>query len=129
MVIRITPLIGINDLKFGDLDTTLLATLGSPTEVLENYTGEVEMLFGDCFYRFFERRFVECTFPARHQFVVANVPVLSIFEWLGSLTGTLDKAKFLINTGVGIAYDYRNPDAGSITVFEAGRWDQILSST
>ncbi len=116
----------MNGLPFGASAGEIIHTLGQPDEALENYTGELEMLFDGCFYRCYQNRLVEATFPDLYQFVVDGVEVLSMLDWLGGLPDHVDKARFRISLMYGIAYDYRNPAAGSVTVFEAGRWDMLL---
>ncbi|MEM7078793.1 MAG: hypothetical protein AAF513_09210 [Pseudomonadota bacterium] len=117
--------------RFGMSRRQLLDAFGTPDEALPNYTGEVEMLYGDCFARFFDDRLVECTFPdlpERYRFRIDGVDVLSLFEWLGARDDVIDRARFRICTSLGLAYDFRNPAQGSVTVFEAHRWDALLQA-
>ena len=116
----------VNDLPFGAGPTDLISLLGQPDNALENYTGEMEALYGDVIYRFFEQSFVECTFPDTYQFVIDGVSVLSVFDWLSGQDDVVDKARFRISLQHGIAFDFRFKDRGSITVFEAGRWNAVL---
>jgi hypothetical protein len=125
-LVSVACLSQVNGLPFGASVADLVTLMGAPDEALHNYTGEFEVRYGECFYRFFDDRFVEGTFPDRHRFVVDGVVVLSIFKWLSGLSDTVDKAKFRISLNRGIAYDYRNLEQGSITIFEAGRWDQLV---
>ena len=124
--LHITPHTKVNGLTFGATPSDLFALFGEPDQALYNYTGELEIRYGETFYRFFDERFVECTFPDIYRFIVNGVTVLKMFEWLRSLDTTVDKARFRISLDYGIAYDYRNPEHGSITVFERGRWDQLV---
>ncbi|NKC00812.1 MAG: hypothetical protein GKR90_20270 [Pseudomonadales bacterium] len=126
MDVRIATLQQINDLPWGTSSSDLESVLGLADQILENYTGEVEMLYGDSFYRFFNDRLVEATFPDVYQFHVDGMPVLSMFEWLAGCKDVVDMAKFRISLAHGIAYDYRVSSQGSITVFEAGRWDALV---
>ena len=125
-LVSVASLSQVNGLPFGASVADLATLIGTPDEALHNYTGEFEVRYGECFYRFFDNRFVESTFPDSHRFVVDGVVVLSVFAWLSGLSDTVDKAKFRISLSKGIAYDYRNPDLGSVTIFEAGRWDQLV---
>lgn len=102
------------------------AVMGIADKTLENYTGEVEMLYGDSFYRFFHDRLVEATFPDSHQFQVDGILILSVLDWLAGCGDVVDMARFRISLSHGIAYDYRIPGAGSVTVFEEGRWDALV---
>ena len=79
MDVRIATLEQINDLPWGISSEGLESLLGLADQVLENYTGEVEMLYEDSFYRFYQDRLVEATFPDVHQFHVDGVSVLSMF--------------------------------------------------
>ena len=97
-----------------------------PDRALENYTGELEVLYGDAFYRFFDDRFVESTFPATHRFNIDGIAVISVFDWLGGQPHSVDKARFRISRDHGIAFDYRDRAHGSVTIFESGRWDALL---
>jgi len=117
----------VNGLAFGAPSSTLTATHGPPDEALTNYTGELELRYDDSIYRFFADRFVEATFPDTHQFVVDGVSILTMLEWLAGADDCVDKARFRISPQRGIAYDYRFPDNGSVTVFEDGRWDTLLT--
>ncbi len=126
--ITIEPGVSVNGISFGCPLTTLLDELGEPDDALENYTGELEMLYGDSFYRSQANRFVECTYPDTYQFVVGDVAVVSMYEWLGAQPGFVDRARFRICLEFSMAYDFRDPAHGSITIFERGRWDYILQS-
>lgn len=126
MDVRIATLEQINNLPWGISSEDLESLLGLADQVLENYTGEVEMLYEDSFYRFYQDRLVEATFPDEHQFHVDGVSVLSMFEWLSGCDDVVDMAKFRISLSQGIAYDYRIRGRGSVTVFEAGRWDALV---
>jgi len=135
--VYIDTLQSVNGFDFGISTRQLIAQLGPPDEALENYTGELELLFGDTFYRFSADHLVECTLPDSYQFVVNGVEILSVFTWLGSLPDHVDKAMFRVSAAAGMAYDYRplaaadgvskRRNANSITVFETGRWDTLLS--
>ena len=125
-VVEIATLASINGFPFGAPASDLVELAGPPDEALTNYTGEFETLYGDCFYRFYADRFVEFTAPDTYRFRVDDIDVLSIFDWLGAQPDRVDRARFRISRAHGIAYDYRDPEHGSITVFEAGRWDTLL---
>lgn len=125
-IINVATHRAVNDLPFGAPADDLLDMLGTPDEVAENYTGELEMRYVDTIYRFFANRFVECTFPASHRFVIDGVAVLSVFEWLRARTDVVDKARFRISLAQGMAYDFRNHQQGSLTIFEPGRWDALV---
>lgn len=125
-LVSVASLSQVNGLPFGASVADLVTLTGAPDEALHNYTGEFEIRYDECFYRFFEDRFVESTFPDTHRFEIDGIVVLSVFDWLSGLSDTVDKAKFRISLDKGIAYDYRNPAQGSITIFEGGRWDQLV---
>ena len=116
----------VNSLAFGFSENELCEVLGRPEKVQRNYTGEVEYLYGDEIYRCFEDQLVECTIPDAGRFTVNGVEVLSLFEWLAGCTDSVDRARFRISPSHGIAYDFRDPSKGSITVFAKGRWDALL---
>ena len=124
-IANIKSLVEVNGLCFGMPMQTCLTQLGEPDEMLPNYTEEIELLYGDYFLRFFNNRFVECTFPNTYHFVVDGVSILDIYEWLGGFDTTIDKAKFRISLLHGIAVDARNKAALSTTIFEPGRWDHL----
>jgi hypothetical protein len=123
---RIRTLEAVNGIAFGARTGELLSRFGEPDHAMENYTGELELFFDNTVYRTFNDRFVEATIPDDRSCVIDGVSVLSVFDWLADLSGTVDLARFRISTTKGIAYDYRFPDSGSITVFEEGRWDVLL---
>ncbi len=125
--IRIDTLRTVDGLPFGASIADLEALRGEPDKARENYTGEWELLYRDSIYRFFHDRLVEATFPARHRFVIDSATVLSPYQWLAGRDDVRDVARFRIAPGVGIAFDNRDPANGSITVFEAGRWDGLLT--
>ena len=116
----------VNDFPFGADPVDLYDLLGPPDRSLDNYTGELELLYADTFYRFFAGRFVECTFPDSYRFVIDGIVVLSMFSWLQGTSDVIDKARFRISLQQGIAYDFRNKQQGSITIFEQGRWDELV---
>lgn len=126
MVIEICTLESINGIPFGSHLEDLEAVLGQPDKALENYTGELELLYGECFYRLFGDRLVEATFPGTYQFNVDGVSVLSMYEWLQGCADVVDMARFRISLAHGIAFDNRNQVHASVTVFEKGRWDQLV---
>ncbi len=126
--VRIITHTAVNDLPFGAGPTDLISLVGQPDNALENYTCEMELLYGDVIYRFFEQRFVESSFADTCQFVIDGISVLSVFEWLSGQDDVVDKARFRVSLQQGIAFDFRFKDRGSITVFEEGRWDTILGS-
>ena len=123
---QITTHRAINGLEFGRTPEHLIERIGPPEQALENYTGELEMRFDDRFYRFFEDRFVEATCPANHHFVIDGRTISDVFTWLNTQDDVIDKARFRISLAQGMAFDYRNPEAGSLTVFESGRWDNLV---
>ncbi len=125
--LAIKALVSINGIPFGTQLGDLYPLLGEPDQVQQNYTGEVEMAYGNTIYRCLGGRLVECTFPDRGRISVNGVEILSAFHWLGSLKDVLDIARFRVSPEYGIAYDYRDPQQGSITVFERGRWDTLLA--
>ena len=86
------------------------------------------MLYATSIYRCYANRFVECTVPDAGRFQVDEVTILSIFDWLGAQPDSIDRARFRISAGFGIAYDYRDPTNGSLTLFEKGRWDGLLAT-
>jgi hypothetical protein len=51
---------------------------------------------------------------------------LSVFDWLATSRDVVDRARSRVSLEKGLAYDFRNPEAGSITVFEKGRWDTLI---
>lgn len=116
----------VNGLAFGFSEKELRETLGRPEKVQRNYTGEVEYLYGNEIYRCFEDQLVECTIPDVGRFTVNGVEVLSLFEWLAGCNDSIDRARFRISPSQGIAYDFRKPGHGSVTVFAKGRWDALL---
>jgi len=126
--IRIQSHQSIDGLHFGMTLRDLIEQLGEPDQTAQNYTGEFELAYDDRIYRCLAGRLVECTFPDRGRFSVDGVEILSVFDWLAGLPNTVDLVKFRISLEHGIAYDYRDPDHGSITVFEHGRWDDLVAS-
>ena len=110
----------VNGLAFGAPPSELFANLGSPDQALNNYTGELEIRYEDAIYRFFEERFVECTFPDAYRFIIDGITVLSVFDWLRGLPDSVDMARFCISLRHGLAYDYRDPLHGSLTIFGSG---------
>ena len=123
---RIDTLVAVNGLAFGCSGQQIVATLGHPDNALYNYTGEYEMLFADSIYRTVNDRLVEVTVPDDGHCVIDSIPVLKVFDWLSGIEGTVDRARFRISKDKGMAYDFRNPEKGSITIFERGRWDGLL---
>ena len=75
MDVRIATLEQINDLPWGISSEGLESLLGLADQVLENYTGEVEMLYEDSFYRFYQDRLVEATFPDGTKLVTVHHPI------------------------------------------------------
>lgn len=103
--------------------------LGAPDKIQQNYTGEVETLFGESIFRFFQGRLVECTVPDQGRMIVDGVEVLSMFAWLAEREDAVDMARFRISLSCGIAYDYRHREHGSLSIFEPGRWDALVRPT
>ena len=116
----------VNDFPFGADPVDLYDLQGPPDNSLDNYTGELELLYGDTIYRFFSGRFVECTVPDRYRFIMNGIDVLSMFDWLQGCPDVVDMARFRISLQFGLAYDFRNKQHGSITIFEQGRWDELV---
>ncbi len=125
-VLDIVSHLGVNDARFGDSMDRLVHGLGPADAVQQNYTGEVELSYGDSIYRFMHARLVEVTVPDRERVRINGVDVLSVYAWLGERTDVVDYAKFRVSAAMGLAYDHRFPEHGSITVFERGRWDHLL---
>ena len=124
--LHITSHRSVNTVAFGFDESELFEALGYPCKVQRNYTGEIEYLYDDEIYRCFEDQLVECTFPDKGRFAVDGVRILSMFDWLAACDDSTDRAKFRISPAHGIAYDYRDPSNGSVTVFAKGRWDALL---
>lgn len=116
----------VDGVVFGAPEQEVRALLGEPEKAATNYTGETELLFGTAIFRFLQDRFVECTVPDRGRFSIDGVEVLSVFDWLAGRADVVDRARFRISLAHGIAYDFRDPENGSITVFEKGRWDALV---
>ena len=116
----------VDGVDFGASELEIREALGAPDKLAENYTGELELLFGTTIYRCYRDRLVECTLPDKGRFTINGVEVLSVFDWLAGCTDVVDKARFRISLDKGIAYDFRNPANGSVTVFERGRWDAVV---
>jgi hypothetical protein len=121
--------VSVDDVPFGCTLAELQNLLGPPDKSAENYTGELELLYGNSIYRCFSNRFVEVTVPDEGRFRVNGVMILSMFDWIGAQTDLVDRARFKISAAMGIAYDYRDPKHGSLTIFEKGRWDVLLAQT
>lgn len=90
------------------------------------YTGELELLYQNTIFRFIDARLVECTLPDPGTVIINEIPVINLFEWLSGLDDIVDRARFRVSLNTGIAYDYRDPTAGSITLFQPGHWDGLL---
>ena len=116
----------VDGVVFGCSEQDVYDLLGQPDKVAENYTGEVEILFDNTIFRCFRGRFVECTVPDKGRFTIDGVEVLSVFDWLAGCADVVDRARFRISLEHGVAYDFRDPQQGSITVFEKGRWDSLV---
>lgn len=125
----------VNGIPFGcgerELRARLGAMYGEPHEERYNAADELELVVGPGIFRVFADRFVECTFPdpypAGGHVRVDGVDVLSIFDWIAACPDAMDKARFRISLAHGIAYDHRDPRHGSITLYEAGRWDELAA--
>ena len=125
--------IAVNGLPFSVTPEALLAWTGDPDDERTNHDGEVEYLFRldetrTVIYRCFHHSFVECTFPDLGPIVVDGVPVLSARPWLAAQPGALNMARFWISPQHCLAYDYRFPSNGSLTVFRRGHWDTLINS-
>lgn len=130
--VRIVSGVAVNGLPFSVSPDEVLDHVGEPDDVRVNHNGEVEYLFRldptqSVIYRCFHHSFVECTFPDRGPIVVDGMAVLAPRPWLDAQPGALNVARFCISQIHSIAYDYRFPDQGSITVFRHGHWDALLS--
>ena len=119
----------LDGLGFGTSLADLHDLLGAPDKRARNYTGEEELLYGERIYRCLRDRFVEATFPDSGRLIVDAVEILHVYDWLGGLPDRVDVARFRISLSRGLAYDYRNPALGSITVFEAGHWDSLVKQS
>ena len=125
--VNIVPLKRVNDLEFGMDQQSVFGLWGEPDKTEQNYTGETEHLFGNYILRFEYNRLVECTFPGTCHFAVEAVRIISIAAWLRAQPDVAEKARFLISPKLGMAWDHRLTGRESLTVFEAGRWDHLLS--
>ena len=104
----------------------VLEILGEPEKNRKVYTGELELLYQNTIFRFIGARLVECTLPDPGTVIINEIPVINLFEWLSGLDDIVDRARFRVSLNTGIAYDYRDPTAGSITLFQPGHWDGLL---
>ena len=100
--------------------------LGEPEKTREVYSGELELLYQNTIFRFIDARLVECTLPDPGPVIIDDIPVINLFEWLSGLDDAVDRARFRVSLNTGIAYDYTNPNAGSITLFQSGHWDGLI---
>ena len=127
--------VSVNGIRFGvselHITNQLVVSAGVSCERRVSHTGEVELLIGGAIYRVLDGRFVEATFPdhgaGRFLANINAVSVVSVFDWLGQQSDQVDLARFRISERLGIAYDYRNPDTGSYTVFAPGHWSGVLA--
>ena len=142
MTQRLWTLRSINGQRFGCLHHELLSALGAPDEMRQNFDGEVELHYlagptpaaqtadadaSRTIYRCSPAGvFVEASFSADQALIVDGGHVLSVFDWLAGQQDVVDMARFRISLARGIAYDYRNPEHGSITVFGPGHWDALV---
>lgn len=121
----------VNGLPFAVPPQAVFAHVGEPDETRVNHDGEVEYLYRlegrhAVIYRCFHERLVECTFPDRGPIIVAGQAVVSAAPWIRAQPGALDVARFWISPAHCIAYDHRDPENGSITVFRQGHWDTLI---
>ncbi len=123
---RLWTLRSINGIVFECPEHEVPAACGEPDRIRRNFDGEIELHYDTTIYRCAAGRFVECSFPATHRLVVNGVTVLDAFAWLAARADVVDKARFRIALDTGMAYDYRDPEHGSITVFGRGRWDALV---
>lgn len=123
---RLWALRSINGIVFESPEQEVPAVFGEPDAVRRNFDGEIELHYGTTIYRCAHGRFVECSFPATDRLVVDGIIVLYPFDWLAGREDVVDKARFRISLAAGVAYDYRDVEHGSITVFGAGRWDTVV---
>lgn len=139
---RLSPGAAVNGLPFNVPPEAVFAHVGEPDETRVNHDGEVEYLYDlDDFddrrpdpadrrhaviYRCFHQRLVECTFPDRGPIIVNGQAVVSAGPWIRAQPGALDIARFRISPTHCIAYDYRDPANGSITVYRQGHWDALI---
>lgn len=127
--------LSVNGIRFGaselHITSQLIVDPGVAFERRVSHSGEVELLIAGAIYRVLDGRFVEATFPdhgeASYQAHIDGVAVLAVFDWLGRQSGTVDLARFRISQRLGLAYDYRNPETGSYTVFTPGHWSALLA--
>ena len=104
----------------------VLEILGEPEKNRKVYSGELELLYQNTIFRFIDTRLVECTLPDPGPVIIGEIPVINLFEWLSGLDDVVDRARFRVSLSTGIAYDYRDPTAGSITLFQSGYWDGLI---
>jgi len=104
----------------------VLEILGEPEKIRKVYSGELELLYQNAIFRFIDARLVECTLPDPGPVIINEIPVINLFEWLSGLDDVVDRARFRVSLNSGIAYDYRDPTAGSITLFQPGHWDGLI---
>ena len=104
----------------------VLEMLGEPEKTRKVYSGELELLYQTTIFRFIDARLVECTLPDPGPVIINEIPVINLFEWLSGLDDVVDRARFRVSLNTGIAYDYRVPTAGSITLFQPGHWDGLI---
>lgn len=123
---RLWSLRSINGIVFERQEHEVTAAFGEPERVRCNFDGEIELHYASTIYRCAFGRFVECSFPASDRLVVNGITVLDPLRWLAAREDVVDKARFRISLAAGIAYDYRDPQSGSITVFGPGRWDALV---
>jgi len=134
-VARIVRNLSVNGIAFGvselHVASALVAASGEQPRRRVNHSGEVELVSAGAIYRVLDGRFVEATFPdhgaARYLAEIDSVRVLAVFDWLDQQSDRLDLARFRISQRCGIAYDYRNPETGSYTVFTPGHWSGLLA--
>lgn len=134
-VARIACNLSVSGISFGvsqlHVASALVAATGEPPKRRVNHSGEVELISAGAIYRILDGRFVEATFPdhgpAKYQAEIDGVSVASVFRWLERQSDALDLARFRISQRVSIAYDYRNPETGSYTVFTPGHWSGLLA--
>ncbi|MEM7219142.1 MAG: hypothetical protein AAF515_12305 [Pseudomonadota bacterium] len=124
----------VNGTPFGSSEREVLEDLahrGGVGERRHNVDGELELVCDGAIYRVRDNCFVECTFPAwgesGYRAVVGGVDVLNVFDWLAAQPDVIEIARFRISQEQGIAYDFRQPQHGSFTVFQRGHWAGLLA--
>ena len=129
-MICIEPYDHIDGTRFGESSSAVLARLGEPARRRTNRDGEDELWYSDAIWRFHNDRLVECTLTMREPIRVADHEVSSFLSWLPSADADAVSAHgFLVSNAFGIAVDLDNEHSEFVSIFERGRWDNILHRT